>query len=473
MTEDQPQREQPARRVAPGRPRPSEFDQMLVFIDEEALGLLETTLTGLRELVRALPFESAMHSLALLNVRVERVLTDPVGQWDLARWFYASWPDLLVRYAQVRQHSPERPIFSPQPIAALMRLLIEGAREQPFAALTPDEFHALQRAVLGAHSALAGPLETATNEAKVAYELQASSFFKRPPVLEEMVRSDEFLRLMRGEELRSSANYVPVDRWLSAGGMTPEEQRVLGFGLAATTKTFATEPPSPRIDTRHIEKVLTTLGLAQTPREVPIISASRAELQASFNALGGGDPALLWEFRPFKSAPFLRFANGDVLLLGMPWVLSWLGEGFHYRALTRAQTSGQAAVLRYSRFMGEVVERYALDLAHAAIDGRATVLGEQRYGKGAGKRTSDVAVVWGKDLILFEVHARRVTASAMATGQLAEALGEVSKLLVVKVDQIGGCIDTLLDGTAMLPGLDLASIERVWPVVVSIGHLIW
>ena len=152
-------------------------------------------------------------------------------------------------------------------------------------------------------------------------------------------------------------------------------------------------------------------------------------------------------------------------------MLSWLGEGFHYRALTHAQSLGSEVLSRYTRFVGEVVERYALELAHAAIDSRATVLGEQRYGKGGGQRTSDVSVVWGKDLVLFEVHARRVTASAMATGEVTEALGEVSKLLVVKVDQVAGCIDALLDGAATLPGVDLASIERIWPVVVSVGHL--
>ncbi len=468
--EVRPQREPSARRVLRVRPPPSEFDQMSVFIDERALGLPETTLADLRALVRTLPFESAMLSLALLNLRAERVLTDPEGQWDLARWFYESWPDVLARYEQVRQGSPARPIFSPQPIAMLMRLVIEEAREQPFAELTANEVHALQRAVLGAHSALEDPLGTATTEAIVAYEVQASSFFKRPPILEEMVRSDEFLRLMRSEELHGSDNYVPVDQWLTASGLTPEEQRVLGFGLSATTNTFATDPPTPRIEAGHLDELLTKLGLSNTPRDVPIISASRTELQASFSALAGS-PELSWEFRPFKSTPFLRFANGDLLLLGMPWALSWLGEGFHYRALRHAQAQGQAEVLRYSRFMGEVVERYALDLAHAAMDSHATVLGEQCYGKGGGKRTSDIAVVWGKELILFEVHARRVTASAMATGEVTEALGEVSKLLVVKVDQVAGCIDALLDGAATLPGVDLTSIERIWPVVVSVGHL--
>ena len=444
---------------------------MSVFIEEQALGLRETTLAELRELVRTLPFESAMLSLALLNLRVERVLNDPAGQWALARWFYESWPDLLSRYTRVLQRSPARPIFSPQPIAMLMRLLIEDAREEPFAELTPEDFRTLQRAVLGAHSALEDPLGAPTTEAIVAYEVQASSFFKRPPVMEEMTRSEDFLRFMRSDQLRSSDNFVPVDAWLAASGLRPEEQRVLGFGLSAVANAFTSNPPTPRLQAHHIDELLKVLGLSGVPRELPIISASRAQLQASFKALDGAGMALSWEFRPFKGTPFLRFSNGDLLLLGAPWLLSWLGEGFHYRALTHAQSLGSDVSGRYTRLVGEAVERYALDLAHAAIDSRATVLDEQRYGKGGGQRTSDVAVGWGKDLILFEVHARRVTAHAMATGEVSEALGEVSKLLVVKVDQVAGCIDALLDGAATLPGIDLASIERIWPVVVSVGHL--
>lgn len=157
----------------------------------------------------------------------------------------------------------------------------------------------------------------------------------------------------------------------------------------------------------------------------------------------------------------------------MPWLLSWLGEGFHFRALTHAQRSeGSKVSGRYNTFMGEVVERYALDLAHSAIDDRARVLGEQPYGKGGGKRTPDVAVVWGRDLILFEVHARRVKADVLATGEEAEALEEVSKLLVVKIDQVAARIEDLFGSEATLPDVKFYSIERIWPIVVSVGHLI-
>jgi hypothetical protein len=451
---------------------PTEFDQMSVLIDERSLGMPQTTLSDLRAVARTLPFEGAMLSVALLNQRTERVLDDAVGQWDLAHWFYEGWPEVLDRIGRLRARASGRPIFSPQAAAMLMRILIEEAEDKPFAQLNPSEFHRLQRAVLGAHTVLDDTFVAPSTEAIVAYELQASSFFNRPPVLEEMVRADDLLQLMESDELRAASdNYVPVDEWLRANGMTAEEQRVLGFAFSALTNAFGDGAPTPIIKPDQIDELLSRLGLADTPRDFPMIAASRAELRASFESYGGGDSVRSWEFRPFKSAPFLRFADGDLLLLGAPWILSWLGEGFHYRAHAHAKTLGDENLLMYSRYMGEAVERYTIDLAHAAIDGRATVLGEQSYGKGGGKKTSDVAVVWGKDLILFEVHARRITGNAMATGELTAALGEVTKLIVGKINRIAVCIDALLAGTASLPGVELDSIERIWPVVVPVGHL--
>lgn len=99
-------------------------------------------------------------------------------------------------------------------------------------------------------------------------------------------------------------------------------------------------------------------------------------------------------------------ANDDLLLLAPPWLLSWVGEGFHYRALTHAQSLSSALSAKYTRFVGKVVETYALDIATTATDpSAAAVHGEQSYGPGGGARTTDVAIIDGNDLVLFEIHA--------------------------------------------------------------------
>src|SRR5262249_40373297 len=137
----------------------------------------------------------------------------------------------------------------------------------------------------------------------------------------------------------------------------------------------------------------------------------------------------------------------------------------------RAQEMGPKTSGKYQRFAGEIVELYALDLAHAGLAEAETVFGEQRYGPNDGERTSDVAIVSGKELVLFEIHARRVSAAAAVSGTASEATLEVSRLLVEKADQLGPCIGALLSGGAALPGIDISRIERIWPVVVSVGHV--
>jgi hypothetical protein len=204
--------------------------------------------------------------------------------------------------------------------------------------------------------------------------------------------------------------------------------------------------------------------------DLPVISASRSELRDAFARLGGRDGALAWELRPFKTTPFLRFGRDELLLLSAPWLLSWVSEGFHYRALSHAQQAeGRAQSERYTRFIGEVFERYALDLAEVAATRRPVeVFGEQSYGT-TDSRTSDVAIACRSDLVLFEIHARRVPASASITGDADEATGEIFQLLGRKVNQIGVCIAALLSGEATLPDVDIGSVKRIWPVVVTAG----
>ena len=90
-----------------------------------------------------------------------------------------------------------------------------------------------------------------------------------------------------------------------------------------------------------------------------------------------------------------------------------LGEGFHYRALLHAEQLVPSQTLMYLTYAGEVVERYALDLAETTFNAPDHVFGEQRYRTQGGRAyTSDVAVVSDEHLVLFEVHARRVAATA-------------------------------------------------------------
>jgi hypothetical protein len=200
-------------------------------------------------------------------------------------------------------------IFSPQPLMLLMRLMMEHARHEPMRDLTPAEIGLVQDSVLGAHSAMEIALDAMglpSRDSILAYELQAATFFRRPQYLEEMARHQEFFRLATEDErLMDSANRVPVAEWLADYGLTASEQWALGFGLSAITHAFI-DSVTPRALAAHVDDLLTRLGQPDTPRDLPVISASGSEFNAAFRALGDGDETRRWETRPFKSWPFLR-----------------------------------------------------------------------------------------------------------------------------------------------------------------------
>ena len=205
----------------------------------------------------------------------------------------------------------------------------------------------LQDAVLGAHSAMDPwrPTGPPTDLDLVAYELQAATFFYRPPMLEEMADHRELLRLATSDpRLLESADRVPVETWLveAANGVSVADQWAVGFGLLALTH-MPSPPIYPHVLAGHVDDMLTQLGVSRLARELPMLAASRGELQTAFAELGGSEQTWSWETRPFKQRPFLRLANNDIVLLAPPWLLSWMGEGFHYRALTKRNATAQSS----------------------------------------------------------------------------------------------------------------------------------
>ncbi|HEX3512045.1 MAG TPA: hypothetical protein VHT27_13210 [Solirubrobacteraceae bacterium] len=463
----------PRPRERPRPPVPDDSDYVFTFVSEADLGRSETTLDRLRQHARRLPFEPAMLHVARLQGRVEPVLNEPAGHLAIAHEFYADRTDLLPGFERELAGQTTRTIFSPQGLTLLARILIDHAKDEPMRELTAEERRRLQDAVFGAHSALEVQLERLplpTEEAKLAYELQAATFFRRPPWLEEMARHRELLLLATGNRrLATSPNQVPVNEWLASLGLSADRQWVLGFGLLAGTQA-PSDQVRPHVPTSYLDEMVAKLGLDKDAA-LPTISSSRAEFQSRFAALGGGQDSVAWELRPFKATPFLRLASGGLLLMSPPWLLSWLGEGFHYRALTVAQQNhGSDASAKYTRLAGEVAERYALDLAEAAAQPATLVMGEQSYGR-HDERTSDVAILIGHELLVFEVHARRVAATAAVTGGAADATLEVSRLLVGKIDQLGVAIGALLSGEALLPGVEMGQVERIWPFVVSASYV--
>jgi len=94
-------------------------------------------------------------------------------------------------------------------------------------------------------------------------------------------------------------------------------------------------------------------------------------------------------------------------------------HGFYDRALESAQRRGETN--RFVTFFGKLVEAYCLEVAQSVYTGErpvgaGRVHGEQRYGLHAGKRTSDVAIDLGTDLVLIEVVSARFATDVRVYG---------------------------------------------------------
>jgi hypothetical protein len=96
---------------------------------------------------------------------------------------------------------------------------------------------------------------------------------------------------------------------------------------------------------------------------------------------------------------------------------------------------------------------------------------EQRYGPHGGKRTSDVAIDLGLDLVLIEVVSARFATDVRVYGNPEILTAALERMLFKKMRQLGRVAAAVLTGEATIPDVDANHVARVWPVVVVGGDL--
>jgi hypothetical protein len=460
---------------------PSELDQVGAMIVAEELELPPTDIEGLREICRRLPCEPALSLLAMLAGRVEATRNIPQKHLEVAEWFYGSG-ELVNRYRRFIANNPGRTVFAGQSLYSLMRILLEEAYDAPITQdLTAAEREDLTGALIACNSVTERSIDMGVGEHQedlLAYELQVGHYYHRGRWMEDLVRHRELHLLTTTDpELLALPEAVPVNQWLERSGLRAEHQFELGFALGATTNAW--DPTKhPHLGEEAVRVTLERIGLSgQIDAARGLISADRQGFLDDFAELAASGERFIWELRPFNTHPFLQTSDRGLLLIGRPWLWSWLSEGFYYRPMRVAQTEDAARaggrtdhVQRYTQYAGQTFECYCLNLARESFSEPTRVLGEQVYAKG-GAKTSDVAVVEGGHLVLFEANARRIGAEPLVGGDPMNATAELAKLIIKKINQLGVCIAALLDERATLPGVDIADVTRIWPVVVAGGHV--
>jgi hypothetical protein len=460
---------------------------MWTYIDEDALGLTTSSAGSLRDCLADVPLVEGLVLAAAITARVRAARYDVDAHLALARELCGGAPIFARITKFVGEH--ERPVvFAEQNCMILQRLLIEAAADAPPGQpRTDDNNLAIVRALFGASSIAGQASERAEADLKtpedfLALFIQNGAYNSTRNPIGEIARAQElFERLARRADLQVPG--CPVDEWMAEDyGLDIAEQFNLGFAVSAITHAWHDDPRSKLyVSPENFDDLLLKLGLLDRRHQaLELISATREQFQAEFAAAGTSVEHLAWETRPFMRHPCLRTSDDGLVLTSAKAMQSWLTDGFYYRLLTSAQrrsvNDGGRTSNLFTSLAGSLLEAYELEVMRSVLPGArplgaGRVRGEQPYGRGDGKRTSDVAVDLGQDLVLFEVSNSRLRADTLILGDNERVKADLDRMISKKIKQLDGCIEALLAGEATIPGVDISDVLRIWPVIVTAGEI--
>jgi hypothetical protein len=461
---------------------PLSADQMGGAINEEELGLPPADLDELIERVGELPFEHAFLLIARIAAEVWHMREDAERQLSLVRRF--NMPNLVERLEQVlpvQDGRARRFVFAEQYLTVLQRVLVDHARPATLAEEATDDD---LRATIAAYFAAASVTSAAdvhlkegepTAEEWLVYLIKNGSYNNRSPNVNVFTRARElFVNLPA--RLIDETHYCPIDEWFREDyRLDAAEQHAVGFALYALSGGIDDEVAIG--DRSVVAPPFGEGALADRQDAIAdLVSAPRQWYADEFGTSGDDLDTIAWERAPFLRRPFLRLEDGRWLLISPRTIDSWLGEGFYYRALECAQRRGAKTVNDFFTFFGKLVEEYCLDLTQNVFSGDrpvggGRVHGEQPFGRHGGKRTSDVAIDLGMDLVLIEVVAARFATDVRVYGNPEVLAAALERMVFKKVGQLGRVTAAVLASEATIPDVNPAHVERVWPIVVTGGDL--
>lgn len=460
---------------------PMSADQMAGALNEEELGLDVSTLERLENLVATLPFERAFLLVSRLAAELADVREDAAAQLEIVRgWDVPPLADAIAE-ALARHEAEGRRlvIFAEQYLTVLQRLLIERAADETmqYEPTVLDLIRTIRSIFAAASvtsSADADLIDDVSAERWLVYLLKNGLYNARPPLVNEITRARELFGVL-GPQLTDHEDFCSIDDWFRADyGLTAAEQHTAGFAASALAEAFNDEAS---ISERSLTAPPAWRGSLEVKASVieAILTAERDWYTDAFRELGVTLDSIAWERRPFLRRPFIRYAGGEWLLIAPRMIASWLGDGMLHRVLEAAETRNLS--LRASRFIGGLFERYCVDLARAVYSGErppggGRVYGEQPYGPSRRRQmTSDIAIDLGTDLVLIEIVSARVTAQMQVHGNRELLEQNLERMLFKKIRQLARVTTDVLAGGAGLPDVDLAHVDRLWPVVVTAGEL--
>jgi hypothetical protein len=435
---------------------------------DEFIDTLHTT--GLRSLVLSLSsLATILHNDGVTNLTLQRMLRDQFVP-----------PELRVRLLQLPNWN-DRVLFFPQQVlfcikAALMHSP-DAVDERPDA----DFGHRLAHILLMATAFLDSPVVSEHDpdaRNRIVSFVVRNSFIQGTERFGHMLARASLLytTLPLLPELRASPQFTDLPAvFRDATGLQLGECLALGHALlvwfvsqSLLSDTF--QPDHRALDPRQYFAATAVEGdVAQ--RFLTLLTHTYDSAQAAFRARPGDAARSPYDFRPFMDKPMYQIHEGALAPTSLAYLEARFTNGIFWTIHDALPSDGPRE--RFTQFFGQVFEAYVRQICmHALPDAPLLVrrvYPEQEYvARGDLHRTSDVAIVYGRHLVLLEAtHSRlRLEETALA-GDVEAFRRDVQKIVVAKAAQLIARIRDFRDRAYSFGGIGWDDIEAIHPVIVT------
>jgi hypothetical protein len=466
----------------PSRPGPSLTDQMVVVCDEQALGIVPpSTLDEVREHLRGLPYVPASVITGRIATLLWPIRDEPEQQLKLATDIFGEDARIIDDFRRFLAEGPGpgRYIFHEQQFFVLLRLILEEGSEPDHSdSWSEDDLLRLYQAMIKVTSVVeAGSSKfrqsDRTPEDWLGFLTQNSVYNAiEEPLLAYQRAWRIFGELAVDAESQAHPEFCDLRAWHRDHlGIDLDELLAVGHSIEGRTQG-PDVPADQRAVVPPLQTYLSPTTLAPRHEAVTeVFSAPRSFYVDGFKRSHDNELRLAWETTPFMTKPLLRLPDDSLCLTSPRALQSFLTDGIYYRFLDIAAQEGERD--HYTGFVGWLVERYVVEVFADSFGprdaGNGRVTGDQEY---AGKKTSDVAVDYGEDLVLVEVISTRLPLGVRAEADEAELTKYLKRTIDDKLEQVDRVITDLDDKRARIPDVDIGAVQRIWPVLVTQGDLL-
>jgi hypothetical protein len=367
------------------------------------------------------------------------------------------------------RHDRKSVIFSRECLLAVLRLaLVEMSKGEA----DVDVHDAFTRACLSANTLLADEISPGAAQWDMRDLLPSelrSLASQQPEIIQEIGRTDAFIRWLETSDAIASKNRLPVlDDFLAFTGLTPDEYAAAAWVTMARCTSLA--------DWDTVEQKGVAFEL-----DIWLAGIKEQRCVRQFFALNGVDmeraravwrtePSLSYAAaRPLWTHPIISATDGLFCVPAPGLLVNKFGNGFYFTLFDgyRSRSAdGEDLHLRFAGYWSEFFEDYVYERFRDGYAKRPDVLvfPEQDLD---GDKSTDVIIVENGDVMFVEVVAKRLNLEKSIVG-LDDAMiqTDLDRGVRLKLKQLDRNVRAFRDGK-LLPEIARKEGYRVFPIIVS------